>query len=393
DVWIMSKDEIQSEQYFLNCKRWARVLGHAARDHGEQLFTPNGKAVKVRVLTFASGASIYALSSNPDAIVGKSGHVKLDEFALHRDQRLLYAVAKPVTQWRGTLSIISTQRGRGTIFNKIITDIKERGNPMGWSLHEIPIQLAVEQGIVEKINRTSGRHESRQQWLQRQHDECIDEEHWKQEYCCTPADESSAFISYDMINAAEDPNLRIMSLQEFLDYAARNPHAQFFLGMDCARKIDLCVIDVGEKIGDVVYDRLRIEMLNQPYHEMEEKLYQLLDLPQLQRACFDANGCGSHLAERAEQRHPWKVRNFMFTPAEKQTLAYGLHEDFKDGHLRIPHDDKLRADLRGIKKEVNSSGRISFSGEAEDSHCDRFWAKALRQEATRHQNDIGAEVG
>src|SRR5512133_880121 len=78
DVWIMSRDEIQSQQYFLNCKRWARVVGHAANDFGERIFTQaNGKPVKVRVLTFASGASIYALSSNPDAIVGKSGHVKL----------------------------------------------------------------------------------------------------------------------------------------------------------------------------------------------------------------------------------------------------------------------------------------------------------------------------
>ena len=134
-------------------------------------------------------------------------------------------------------------------------------------------------------------------------------------------------------------------------------------------------------------------MLDQTYDEMEDKLYALLDLPQLQRACFDANGSGGQLAERAEKRHPWKVQSFMFTPAEKQRLAYGLHEDFKDGHLRIPHDDKLRADLRGIEKQVSSSERISFAGETEDSHCDRFWAKALRQEATRHHCEIGAEVG
>src|SRR5258706_7628467 len=48
DVWIMSRDEIQSQQYFANCKRWARVLGHAARDHGEELFTQaRGKPIKV----------------------------------------------------------------------------------------------------------------------------------------------------------------------------------------------------------------------------------------------------------------------------------------------------------------------------------------------------------
>jgi len=203
DVWIMSRDEVQAQQYFLHCKRWARVLKYAASDLGEQLFTmANGKPVKVSVLTFASGASIYTLSSNPDAIVGKSGHVKLDEFALHKDQRTLYAVAKPVIQWGGTLSIISTHRGIGTVFNQILRDIKERGNPMGWSLHEIPIQAAVAEGLVEKINAAS-RHSApdhkpstREEWLARQRAECIDEEQWNQEYCCVPADESAAFITH-----------------------------------------------------------------------------------------------------------------------------------------------------------------------------------------------------
>lgn len=163
DVWMMSRDEIQAKQYVLYCKRWANVLKHAAEDFGEQVFTTeSGKAVKVQVLSFASRANIYALSSNPDAIVGKTGHVKLDEFALHKEQRQLFAVAKPVIQWGGTLSIISTHRGIATVFAQLIRDIKERGNPMGWSLHTIPIQRAVDDGIVEKIDKATGGHLSQE---------------------------------------------------------------------------------------------------------------------------------------------------------------------------------------------------------------------------------------
>ena len=111
DVWVMSRDEVQAKQYVLYSKRWANVLKYAAEDFGEQVFTlENGKAVKVQVLSFASGANIYALSSNPDAIVGKTGHVKLDEFALGKMQRQLYAVAKPVIQW-GVDSVTSTSTG------------------------------------------------------------------------------------------------------------------------------------------------------------------------------------------------------------------------------------------------------------------------------------------
>ena len=48
----------------------------------------------------------------------------------------------------------------------------------------------------------------REAWLKQQRAECIDEEQWLQEYCCVPADESAAFITYDMLNACQDQALR-----------------------------------------------------------------------------------------------------------------------------------------------------------------------------------------
>lgn len=408
DVWVMSRDEVQAKQYIRYCKRWANVLKYAAEDLGEQVFAmDNGKAVKVQVLTFASGANIYALSSNPDAIVGKTGHVKLDEYALHKDQRQLYAVAKPVIQWGGTLSVISTHRGIGTVFNEIITDIKQHGNRMGWSLHSIPIQRAVDDGLVEKIDASTGANrdnreredsvssvsscsnpmERRAVWLAQQRAECINEEQWLQEYCCVPADESAAFISYEMINAVEEPNC-LKDFNWLLD--CKNP---LYLGGDIARKKDLCVFDVGEKIGDVTWDRFRVELQGKTFSEIEYELHRLLTLPQVKRACLDATGMGMQLAERAKERFGWKVEAITFTAPVKEELAFGLRADFEDRKLRIAREDKLRADLRGIKKEVTAAGNIRFVGESEDSHCDRFWAKALRQHAHRTKAEIWALVG
>lgn len=378
DVWVMSRDEVQAKQYILYCKRWANVLKYAAEDHGEQVFAlDNGKSVKVQVLSFASGANVYALSSNPDAIVGKTGHVKLDEFALHKDQRQLFAVAKPVTQWGGTLSVLSTHRGVGTVFNSLIADIKERGNKMGWSLHTIPIQRAVDDGIVEKINAATGNHETREGWLARQRAECIDEEQWLQEYCCVPADESTAFISYEMISGCEDDTAR----KDF-DYlrTCANP---LYLGFDVARTNDLSVIDVEEKVGDVYWERLRIEMRGKTFGEQEAELYRLLSLPRMQRGCIDATGLGMQLAERAVQRFGYKAEAVRFSGPVKEELAFPLRAAHEDRTLRYARDEKLRADLRGIKKEITGSGNIRFAGEAADSHCDRFWAKALALHAAK----------
>jgi len=403
NVWVMSRDEAQAKQYIRYCKNWASILKHAAHELGEQLFTDRtGKAVQVQVLSFASGASIYALSSNPDAIVGKSGHVKLDEFALHREQRTLYAVAKPVTQWGGTLSIISTHRGIGSLFYELLEDVKQGGNPMGWSLHTIPIHRAVEEGLVERINKKTGRTDSRGEWLQRQRAECIDEEQWLQEYCCVPADESSAFITFEMLHGCEEPELALMSIEQLEEYCAARRRSRsaapigqplaLYLGMDVARKHDLCVLDVGEKIGDVVWDRLRIELSNQSFSELKAQLYRLLRISEIKRCCIDATGLGMQLAEEAKSDFGWKLEPIIFTAPVKEELAFGLRTALQERKVRLVPDEKLRADLRGVKKEVGLSGNIRFLGETQDSHCDRFWAKALRQYAARGQNEVWAMV-
>jgi len=66
NVWVMSRDEAQAKEYIRYCKFWANIFKFAARDFGEQLFAGrDGQAIQAQRLSFSSGASIYALSSNP----------------------------------------------------------------------------------------------------------------------------------------------------------------------------------------------------------------------------------------------------------------------------------------------------------------------------------------
>jgi len=404
DVFVSSRDAFHARLYIEDCKNWAEVLEIIVVDLGEVMFDPQHKAT-AHVLQFSNGRRIYSLSSNPNALAGKRGHVKLDEFALHEDQALLYRIAKPVTTWGGTLSIISTHRGVGTVFNQIIRDIFERDNPMGWSHHSVSIEAAVRQGLVEKINKKTKRNESREDFLRRLRAECLDEEQWLQEYCCIPADESCVFITHEMITACEDNHLRLLTFEELVkssSFSSSSSHSgvtlhvsrfpQLYVGVDVARKNDLCVIDVGEKIGDVMWDRCRVELQNKTFSEIEFELHRLLKLPQVKRACIDATGMGMQLAEQARERFGWKVEPVTFTPAVKEELAFTLRRDFEDHRLRIVRDDNLRSDLRALKKDVTAAGNIRFAGESEDSHCDRTWAKALRQHAARYRPCAGGAV-
>src|SRR3954465_11769232 len=110
DVWISSRDQAQAKLYLEDCKYWAIFLHVYFLDLGLLILDEKTNA-SAHVLQFANGRPIYCLSSHPNALAAKRGHVKLDEFALHQDQRLLYKVAKPVTTWGRQLSIISPHRG------------------------------------------------------------------------------------------------------------------------------------------------------------------------------------------------------------------------------------------------------------------------------------------
>ena len=383
DVWVSSRDEVQAKLYLEDCKYWAKFLHINAVDLGEIVIDPKTRA-SAFVLQFANQRRIYCLSSNPNALAGKRGHVKLDEFVLQQDQRLLYRVAKAVTMWGGTLSIISTHRGVNSVFNELIRDIKENNNPMGWSLHTVPIQKAIEQGIVERINEKTGKNEARDAFAKRIKAECIDEEQWAQVYCCQPADEASAFLSWEMITACEADCMKDFAYL----LACKNP---LYLGVDIARIRNLTVMDVGEQIGDVIWDRYRLELHNTPFPEQAHELHRLLALPMLKRGCLDHGGLGMQLSEEAKLRFGWKAEPVNLTPASKEEMAYRLRAAFEEKKLRIPRDPELRADLRGIRKQITSSGNIRFDGESEGSHCDRFWAKALRQHAlSTNQGGIGA---
>ena len=388
DVWVVSRDEMQAKQYLLYCKRWAKILNYAAEDLGEQVIESD-KGLTAHVLRFANGLCIYCLSSNPDAVVGKTGHVKLDEFALHKDQRTLYAVAKPVTQWGGTLSIISTHRGSFTVFNEILTDIKDRGNRMGWSLHTIPVQKAVEQGLVEKINAATGKSDTREGWLARQRAECLDEESWLQEYCCVPSDDSSAFLTYELIAGCEYKG------GEAWETDLQDAKGKLFVGVDVGREHDLTVLWVVEKLGDVAYTRRIITMRKETFDAQEHALYELLKLPQVRRCCIDQSGLGRQFAERAQQRFgKYKVEGVNFSGPVKEELAYPVRAAFEDRSVRIPCDPAIRSDLRAIKKETTTSGNIRFTADrGANGHSDRFWALALALHAAKNKVEMGVLVG
>lgn len=383
DDWVSSRDEEQAVLFIRDCKAFAGVYDKGAQDLGERVIDEKGN--KAHVLRFSNGQETHSMSSNPDAQAGKRGNRVLDEFALHGDPRQLYTIAYPGITWGGSLRIISTHRGTANFFNSLVEEIKHKANPKGFSLHTVTLQRALEDGFLYKLQSKLPETDERQgfdeagyfDWVR---SGCADDESFQQEYCCVPADDNSAFLTYDLIAACE---YRPTETWEMYPDGASVFAGPLYVGVDIGRKHDLTVIWVFEKLGDVLYTRAIIELKNERFASQEAALYPWIQIAR--RCCIDATGLGMQLAERAQERFgKYKVEPVNFSGAVKEELAYPARARFEDRTLRLPNRKEIRADLRAIKKETTAAGNIRFTADASpNGHADRFWAMALGVHAAK----------
>lgn len=393
DTWISSRDLAQARLFGEDCKYWNRQLGIVAEQEGLVLLE-DVKDEQAYRIDYATGRTIYSLSSNPDAQAGKRGRRVGDEFALQKQQRQWYAITLPGLQWGGQMSLISTHRGTHSFFNKEIVEPARHTetNKKKFSLHTVTIESAVREGLWLKIRSQLEPSDDRYEYdddafLQAARDACPDEETWLQEYCCVPADDAAAFLSWELITACSETAVERAARV----YPADAPR---YVGYDVARKQDLSVITVLCDIGGVLVDEDVIVMKNTPFAEQERRLDEVMQRPGVKQARLDATGLGMQMAERAERRYPGRAQGVMFNMQSKQELAFPLRARFEDRKIRIRDDRLYTADLRSIKKTVTAAGNIIITSEAgaTDGHADRFWSLALACHAATQNFDSTAAV-
>ena len=203
DAWVSSRDEIQSKLFLEDCKKFADILHVAAKNYGK-ICLHSDKKISTMSLKFANERSIYSMSSNPNAQAGKRGSRILDEFALHPQQRELYAIAYPGITWGGNLEIISTHRGTQTFFYQLLKHITENGNKHNFSHHKVTLQDALEQGLLQKLKQKCTPdnpilYMDNGEYFDYIRRSCPDDEIFRQEYMCEPYDDQSIFIPCELI--------------------------------------------------------------------------------------------------------------------------------------------------------------------------------------------------
>ncbi|RVJ42361.1 terminase large subunit domain-containing protein [Sinorhizobium medicae] len=296
------------------------------------------------------GSKITALPANPDTARGFSANVFLDEFAFHKDSNAIWKALFPVISAGWKLRVTSTPNGKSGKFYELDT-----GKDEAWSRHVVDIYQAVADGLPRNITELRAG--------------IADDDAWAQEYELKYLDEASAWLSYDLISSCED------------DAAGKPENYQCgpcFVGRDIGRRNDLHVVWVWELVGDVLWERKRIEQKRATFAEMDMAFDEVMRDFWVVRACIDQTGMGEKVVEDAERRYPGRIEGVLFTSSSKLVMATQGKERFEDRRVRISAGDvALRSDLHKLRKVTGPTGVPRFVAERDDDHADRTWAAFL----------------
>lgn len=373
DVWFSSADESAAKEYIRYVAQWARILNIAATDLGETVISKNDD-IKALTVQFANGKRVNALSSNPKAFRSKGGKLVLDEFAFHGDQDAMWKAARPIITWGFPARIISTYNGKGNRYYRMISDAKKaiaEGRKPAWSLHTTTIVDAVNDGLADRIMGRPLTQAEREAWIEAEHESVGDEDAWQQEYMCTPVDEASAWLPWELIVACESPDAgRIEKL---------DPRGECFIGWDVARTGDKSVIWTVQREGDVFWTRDVKVMRRAPFAEQLHEFDVRMRLYNARRACIDKTGLGMPIVEEAQARWgEYRIEGVTFTGEVKQHLATYGKQMFEDKRVRIPVSRDIRDSHHAVRRLTTVAGNPRFDADRNEAgHADEFWAHML----------------
>lgn len=374
NVHFSGYNEGSAKAYIQDCLEWSQVYQLGARDMGEEIFDRDTGAT-ARSIEFTSGFRCFGMTSAPNAYRGKRGKSVLDELAFHKDPEAMYAAAMPATTWGFPLVIMSTHNGVDNLFYRLANDLEKP-----FSRHKVTLVDAVNDGLADKIAQRHLTVAERQKFIDDIKALCESDEMFMQEYMCVAQGGSEAWITWEMITRMQD------------DAAGRPENysgGPCYVGMDIARRRDLSVIWVNERVAASRWTREIVRMQNASFADQEAELDRVVDEYSPRRICMDQTGMGEQMVERAKKRFGERmIGGVLMTAKAKLDLATAVKRAAQDATLRIPNDQPLAKALRAVKQIPTASDTPRFDAtRSAHGHADEFWAAALALHAEDGQRE------
>jgi phage FluMu gp28-like protein len=362
--WVfLSAGERQSKELMSAAANHVRAYNLAINAIETEFKAEDDTTYKQLELILPNGSKIVGLPANPHTARGHSAHVLLDEFAFHKDSRSIWTALFGTVTRGYKIRIISTPSGKQNKFYQLWVNAQKNG----YSAHKITIYDAIKMGL--SLTDENGSPIAPED-LKRALD---DEDAWQQEYLCEFLDETTALLTYDMIQECEMDNCLWKHSYK------KATKGEYYIGMDIGRKKDLSVIWILEDLGNKNYITREIFVMEKTLFRTQlEELLSRIQLLNPRKVCIDATGLGTMLAEEASLYFS-SVEPVTFTAGAKEDMATRTRLVLEDKSIKIPIDHEVRNDLHSIRKIVTVAGNVRYDADRSESkgHADRFWALSL----------------
>ena len=379
NVYYQAYNLEMTRGFIEDCARWAKALEIGATRLGETLIADGPRSLRAYRIALASGREILAMTSAPRAFRsrGRPGDLAIvDEAAFVDDLGQVLKAAMAFRVWGGRAHVISTHNGEANPFAVLCGDLREGRRP--GSLHRVTLKEALAEGLFRRICE-----ERAQPWsagAEAAWEAALRTEygtHAGEELDCIPAAGAGAWLGWDAIRACE--------------HAAAGDPAAFAggtatIGVDVARRRDLWVAAVLERVGDVLWLRELVTRRAIPFSAQRALVGALAARYRPARIAVDQTGMGEAVVEQLqEDLGSATVDGVLMTGPRRLDAATALREAVEDRRLRLPADADLRRDLHAVRAEAGPTGapRLMAERSATDGHADRFWALALACAAAR----------
>ena len=382
--------------YIGDCRGWAEGMHDLALRIDETVLDGAAGLTRYRI-ELPAGRSIEGLPSTPHALRsrGRPGdRVVIDEAAFVADVDALLGAGMAVRIWGGAVRIVSTHNGEDNAFARLV-DQAARGE-LPYAVHTIPFDSAVADGLYRRVCAVRARaaeavraaggtpEEADTAWTPAGERAWVDgirasyHHPWEaeQELDCIPAPGGGTWIGLDDYLRAERDDAGVPE---------RYAGGAVYVGYDVARRRDLAVLAVLERVGDVLWVRELVVMRDWTFGAQRAEVARCLRDYRAVRVAVDQTGMGEAQVEALQDRHGrTRIEGVLLTTDRRLAVATALRDAFADGTLRIPRDRDLRADVRSVRRAPSATGAprlyaedASPGGRKTTGHADRFWALAL----------------
>ena len=351
--WIcISTGERQSQEWLRKAINLAQYM-HGMLRGSRMSFTYEHNASEIR---FSTGGRIIAVPCNPDTLRGYSGNLICDECAFwQNDYDVWRAVAPILTSKFGgekKVVVISTPGGKSGLF---------------YDIWEKNLDFAKFKKTIHEVGKTEAEIEELRK-------NCIDEDIFQSEYECEFLDSNVSLFTYDLLNNSK------------WDVC---PTGDTFLGIDIGRLHDLTSIAILVKHENRYFIKEVITLKEADFDNQFNKIINIIEALKVKKASIDSTGIGMQLAESLKKRLGGLIDPVMFTNASKNELFGNLKKEMSQGNLLIPDDRIVIDELHSIRRNVSSSGQLSYSAPRENgSHADRATSIALALRASSKTKTI-----